>query len=725
MKKKISAIIMAVVLTLSFATSCRFIGNNNSGSDGGSSSGSGDDGSSSTVVSDTVVDVTDDDVHLVSEEKRLHEKTVTEAGRTFCANGETEYAIVVGTDSSSALEAAAFLATQIENCTGASITTYFDTDQDMIVDNTTVALEYSANAKYIVYSHEAMEEAAGVTWKSGVDLAYSGYMLKTVGDSVFLKVNSLYGYQTASQAFCREVLGYEWYSEDTIVYTKTGATLPNMDIVEKPDFDLVDRSGYISRAGAIASGMTKETIFTYINGQFCHNSFDYLPPKSYNNNDENGHYKWYASNSSDGYNANATQLCYSARGDQAEYDVMLTTAFEAVMETLDRWPNSAALTFTRQDEYGNCECPVCSAMKSEYGSLTATYMLFVNDLDDLVQAELQRRADESGEAKREVTLLFFAYRETCEAPVKGTDGNYEVPKASVTTVDGERRNTVSANGETVTLPYHKTYENGLHCNEHVGVFYAPIDATYEESFYHLENKEYKTNFEKWSLVSDRLYGWIYDTNFVHWLVPYNSFDSIAETLRFLKDNNCQYVFNQAQGGNTVCTGFGSLKTYLNLTLARDVNLNSGELIDKFFANYFQDAAEPMREYYESLVGHMQKLEEEYPEVFYTQRRTESESTKYWPLATLQSWLSLCDKAYEAIEKYKTSDPELYKTLEKHIKIETLFPRFMICEYYSGFYTSADIQAERQSFYDDCQELSYQYYAENVPISTWFTKWGVA
>ncbi len=716
MKKKIIGL-LSVILACTCVTGCF----NKPGGTGSDNSGD----SSGSSFTGSYVDATDPDIHLVSEDKLLHKKTVKEVGRAFCVNGSTEYAIIVGTDSSSAREAASFLATQIEQCTGAVAKVYYDTDQDMSIDDELLTdrdLTYTENKKYIVFSHEAMEEAAGIVWETGVDLAYSGYMIKSAGNSVFMKVNSLYGYQTVSQAFLREVLGYEWYSEDTIVYTKDGSTLPDMDIVEKPDFDLVDRSGYISKSGQIASGMTSEKIFTYIDGQFCHNSFDYLPPATYNKSDS--HYKWYAGSTSDEYNVSATQLCYSARGDQAEYDEMLQTAYEAVMKTLDSQPNAAALTFTRQDEYGNCECPVCSAMKNEYGSLTATYMLFVNDLDDLVQAELTRRAEESGTEKREVTLLFFAYRETCEAPVKGTDGNYTICKATVQeNGDGEMRNTVVSGGEVVELPYHRTYENGLVCNENVGVFYAPIDATYEESFYHAENKAYKTNFEKWALLSNRLYGWIYDTNFVHWLVPYNSFDSIAETLRFLKSNNCQYVFNQAQN-NAVCTGFGTLKTYLNLTLARNVNANSGELIDKFFENYFKDAAEPMREYYESLVGHMQQLEEQYPEVFYTQRRTDSESIKYWPLATMQSWLKLCDKAYAAVEKYKTSDPELYNTLVRHIKIETLFPRFMICEYYSGYYTNAEIQSERQSFYDDCTELNYQYYAENVYLTSWYEKWGI-
>lgn len=718
MKKKISAILLASLLAGMSLFAC-----------GESAVDSSFESSSSSSEPEKVgsVETTDPEQHLVSEEKRLHKKTVTEVGRPFIVNGTTDYVVVLGTNEVSAVEAADFLVNQIERCTGARVRVYVDADQDMQIDEEALqdkALTYDANAKYIVYAHQKLEEAANVAWETDVNLGYSGYMIKTAGNSVFMKVNTLYGYQTVTQSFLREVLGYEWYSEDTIVYTKTGATLPDLNIVEKPDFDLVNNWG-MSRSARMGSGMTTEEIFTIIDGNFCHNSFNYIPPKTYNDNkSENYHPKWFATSAGQISNNEPTQLCYSAHGDQAEYDAMLQTAYEGVMKVLDEQPNASSLTFTREDKYGNCECDICSLMTQEYGALTATYMLFTNDLDDLVQAELERRAVENNTAKRELTILFFAYRETCEAPVKGKDGDYQIIKASVSENEqGVMKNVINKNGVEVELPYKKTYENGLKCNENVGVFYAPIDATYEESFYHVENKQYAQTFEKWALLSERLYGWIYDTNFVHYLVPYNSFDSIAETLRFLKDNGCQYVFNQAQN-QSVCTGFGGLKTYLNMTLSRDVNLNAGTLMDKWFDNYFKDAAKPMREYYESLVGHMQQLEITYPEVFYTQRRTSAEEAKYWPLAKVQNWLEYCDQAYRAIEKYKNTDPELYETLVKHIKIESMFPRFMICEYYAGYYRNDAIQEERQSFYQDCEEIGLKYYAERVALTSWYVKWGV-
>ena len=682
-----------------------------------SSSEGGNGGSTGGREYGSVVDATDKMDHLVPEEMLLHDKDIVFGDRIFTMANTTDYVIIVGEDSDSAKTAATFLAKQVGACTGAYPTIIMDTNEDFLNDDESLpigerAIPWSEDATYLVYSHDKMEQEANITWRTDVELGYSGYMIKSVGESVFFKVNSHYGYQMVSLSFCREVLGYEWYADDMIVYTKDGSILPTMDIVEKPDFDLIDRWMPLA-SGKFASGQTYDKIFSTINGNFCHNSLDYLPLNDYYKD----HREWYAYEAATPVN----QLCYSAHGNKAEYDIMLQTVFEGIMKTVAEFPDVAAISFTRQDGYGHCVCETCSMIANEYaGSLAVTYMFFLNDLDDLVQAELQRQADATGTKKRDLTLLFFAYSTTAAAPVFGTDGEYTVPKTEV--IDGA--NVIWKDGEPIALPYNKTYEDGLKCNENVGLWYAPIDATFEESFYHVKNKQYKETFEKWCLLANRLYAWIYDTNFVQWLVPYNSHDAIPDTLRFLRQNNCQYIFNQAQA-NTVCTGFGSLKTYLNMTLAHDVNMNAGVLLDKYFTNYFGDASEIMKVYYEELVAHLEQLQIQYPEVFYTARRTQTEKPLYWPLAKLQGWLDLCDEAYRAVEKYKNTDPELYAALVKHIKIETIFPRFMICEYYSDYYTPVDKQAMRVSFYQDCKELDYIYYSEGIPIQSWFEKWGIA
>ena len=92
---------------------------------------------------------------------------------------------------------------------------------------------------------------------------------------------------------------------------------------------------------------------------------------------------------------------------------------------------------------------------------------------------------------------------------------------------------------------------------------------------------------------------------------------------------------------------------------------------------------------------------------------------------MNEWLGLCDKAYASIEKYKATDSELYEILRKHITVETLFPRFVICENYGGYYSNDEITRMRQEFYDDCADIKIEAYGENIALSDWFVKWGVA
>lgn len=670
----------------------------------------------------------DEQEHLVSEEKRLHRKTVTEVGREFVVNGETDYVIIVGDDSMQANEGATFVSKQIGYCTGVTPNVYKDTNQDFLIDDESVAnrtIVFSETAKYVVFSHEALATAANVVWATDADLGYSGYMIQSSGDSVFLKVNTNWGYQMAALAFCREVLGYEWYAEDTIVYTKSGETLPTMNIVEKPDYDFTYNAGFISTSGRYASGRVYDKPFALsYGGKDVHNSLDYISPTKYNAPDKKEEYHplWFATKAGASSNGAPKQLCYSAHGVQSEYDLLLQTAYEGIMWSLDKYPEAAAVTFTREDAYGNCECDTCSLISEQYAELTATYVMFCNDLDDLVQAELQRRADESGKTKRDITILFFAYQEMDVAPVFGTDAsNYVIPKSDVE----NGKNIIIKNGKTYVLPYNRTYENGLKCNPNVGCYFAPINAKWEESFYHSENKEYRVKAEKWSLLTDRLWIWMYNINHDCQIVPFKTFDALPETLRFFKEKGAVFMFNQMNHG-TVATGFSEFKKYLTMNLTRDVNQNVKEMTDKYFENYFGSKNGAMRQYYDSLNAYMKQLEMQYPEMFYTAYKQYPDKPQYWSWATLQNWLDLCNQAYAEIETYKTSDPERYATMVKHIKLETVFVRYMICEYYTGYYTNVEAQAMRQSFCDDCKELDFTEYNHfGYTMSTFFDKWGVS
>ena len=220
------------------------------------------------------VDVTDGEQHLVDDSKRTHINNNDYSKMLpFVVDGQSDYVIINGATAaeranweSAAEPADAILAAkaiehmrkQIGAATGYYPEVIKDADHNKIIDNndpTAVDTPLPAK-KYIVLSHPVLEAEYGVEWDNTVDLDYSGYMIKTVGDHVFMKVNSHYGYQTVCLAFLREVIGYEWYAEDTVTYTKDGSQMPTFDLVEKPDFDLVWRSGFISENGKTGSGAT-------------------------------------------------------------------------------------------------------------------------------------------------------------------------------------------------------------------------------------------------------------------------------------------------------------------------------------------------------------------------------------------------------------------------------------------------------------------------------------
>ena len=166
MKRK-SSIFLAVLLScLAILGACK---------DHNNSSGSGDSTSTNGGQEYTgSYEGTDGAQHLVDASKLLHKVNVTESNRTFIVNQTTDYMIVLGTNNAAAVEAANFLAGQIEQATGAFVRVCIDADQDMLNDEELAAnrdLSYNATSKYIVYSHQKMEETANVVWEAGVDLA--------------------------------------------------------------------------------------------------------------------------------------------------------------------------------------------------------------------------------------------------------------------------------------------------------------------------------------------------------------------------------------------------------------------------------------------------------------------------------------------------------------------------------------------------------------------------
>ncbi len=631
---------------------------------------------------DTVTEPTDDLV-----EGTLHKVSVTETDRAFVTVTDkgpaTEYAIVVG-QSDQDREAANFIVKHIAAATGATLQIFSEAEK-----------AYTADGKYIYVNCAAQFAQAGLKMPAD-DIGQRGYYIKSVADSVFIATKAPAGAQLGAIALLRHVLGYEAVSSDTIVYAKSGAVLPDMDITERPDYDFYIPSNKLDNATTYAMGYQSQTeVFIRVtsdtdkNGMY-HNSMEYLPYLQY----KDSHPDWYSDVS---YGVEGqSELCYTAHGNAEELEAMVQAIAQRMIKEAKANPGLATICLTIEDHNTVCDCDACTASAAKYnGSNSAAVIQLLNRVNRIVQASLQSDADANGTEKRELNILFFAYHKMLKAPAqKNAQGQWEP-------ID-----------ETVI------------CDPEVGVFYAPIEAYYIYSFDHENNVDHKENTKAWGSLSNKIYMWTYCTNFGHYMFPYNTFDVMLENYRFFKEAGAIFMFNQGQHNVSNPSHFSVFKEYLTSRALFNVNDSLADITNDFFAAYFADAAQPMRQYYDELQAHMTYLAAAYPVQLNGYIREEIASMQYWPKETLQQWLAYIDQAYAAIEKYKQTDAELYERLHNHILQESIFIRFALLELYFGSYQADELDAQRRQFKSDCEMLGINNVSEWIPLTTVYSRWGI-
>lgn len=674
MKKRLGIIALLIALVMAF-TGCS---GGNKPDDGNNNDGNNTDSPAQELASES---------HLSS--KGLHKISVTaNANRKFIENGKTDYTIVYA-DGDHGKRAAEFLVKQAFAASGAYINAIPASEYEKA---------YESGDKLIVIGVKSLFDAAGLTMPSD-EIGVTGYYLTTKDNSAFIGVKHAMGCQSGTLAFLRYTFGYEMYADDAVTFENKGETIPDMEIVEKPDFTFHrDGNGmgvYHPDAMYGLGFQGANWIFASVGENMWHNTFDYLPKKTY----QQKHPKWYSDN--------GAQLCYTAHGDETEYAEMVDTVTAVAIDTLNKYPERNTLTFTIQDGMSGCECAACSAMVSTYGAESAAAIKMTNTVADKVKKHFDDKAAAEGGEPREFTILIFAYNYMEQAPVKTVDDKLVAADDSV-----------------------KLHDN-------VGVYIAPLNGTdvdYSRSFYDEKNADTRALIDGWSALTDNIYLWLYETNFAHLAYPFNSWDSLVETYRYAAEINAVHVNNLgAFYGVANPTGFTRLKDYIDAKAMYDVNVNYAELVDKFFDGYFAEAAEPMRRYFDELNVWMRELQENYPDDVKGYCYEQINKEQYWPKRMLEGWLDCIDEAYKSIEKYKGAEQSKYEALQKHILAESIFPRFALLELYSGNYDNEALYSTRVAFKDDIESLGFDWLVEADPFtglkqytfSELFKQWGIS
>ena len=701
--KKIISLLTALCLSGSVAlglTACK--------KKGGGSDISGADGNIPAPVSP----VTAGEAHYVTNS--LHNVNVNYDNPvgTFVKNGSTEYKIVGGdwktTGAVSLIQRQTFAASKVD---------------------VPESGEGEVGGKYIFIGKDDAFEEAGLSLPDYSELGVSGYMVTTVGESVFIQAYTDRGYQMGAIAFLKYVLGYEKLSADMVVFVGADGTIPAMDIVEAPDYAYRVASNKMTSAKKYDMGFSTGELILNTGTNAVHNITDFTT-----NAEKAAHPLWFSDTmeiENGKLKNDQWQPCFTAHGDETEYNAMTETYTNAIIGFMKAKPSVDNIRISQNDvmlgynDVTHCSCDACRQSYEHYGNTISGAMLtFTNDVADKVSEYLdsdQARKDGFSENK-EFNIVLLAYGTGVKAPVvHNANGDIIYDEEGKGQPDDLYRFIKDENG-TVQAVLQKD-ENGntekLYCHNRVSVEYAASAANYVHSFYEIENQVYANAVKAWAGLGGKMYLWLYEVNYWMYFYPYNSFETIPENLRFFKSYNASYVYSEGSYENSNCSGFAKLRDYLAAKFEFNCNYNYGEVVDFWFENYFAEAEPFMRQYFNELQANQRAKESKTGGGVHSNALAGEE---IWPQGMINHWINLFDKAYEAIESYKETDPDKYEILYKNILIESLFPRLVLCTTYASTYNDTQLKVLRKAFYNDFNSLQNTHLKEGQLADVVFADW---
>lgn len=600
------------------------------------------------------------------------EGTFVVDGQYLINNGETEYKIVIPEESSGLLQVASSdLSRFLSEATGVNI--------PVVKDNAV-----SGNDKFISIGQTMLLKDTDITY-SYDELGRDGYKIITHEDDLYLIGGEDYGSMYAAYELLEILVSWDYFAQDCYTLKKGLTQIPlyDLDLTDIPDIPVrVASDGVVETSNQALYRMRQRPMgenFINLKSYWAHNSLLYVKDSPDTND------TW--------YNAAKTQLCYTAHGDAEQYEKMQEASFISLRDALIQTPDRDAITFTIEDNSDYCDCDACNAMKTQYGALSATIILFMNDLNARVRAWFE--TEEGKPYARDLRIVFFAYNA------------YEAAPATY----NEATDTYEAN-------------NGIKMDDGVFCMLAPIRMDYYKPITDKANEEYYNNLKAWGdMAQGNLYLWYYSTNFFNYLAPYDCFDSFAENYRMAAKCNAYYLFDQRQTDERVTvTGWSTLKDYICSKLMWDVELNPEPLIDKFFEGYFGPAATEMRGIYDQLriltEYNKEHMEMSGQSTIYLRLTDE----KYWPKDILEQWMESYDRAEEKIASLKESDPALYESYLERIQKEKISTLYLFVECYSYNTNAALIDSYKAEFKELADKFSVTKYYESTDISNLYDKW---
>ena len=222
------------------------------------------------------------------------------------------------------------------------------------------------------------------------------------------------------------------------------------------------------------------------------------------------------------------------------------TVLKNVRAALAKNPKITIISISQTDVESWCQCPNCSKIAEEEGSLSGLWIRFVNKIAVELEDEYPN-----------VLIDTLAYKHT-QAPPK------------------------------ITKP-HKNVCVRL-CSIKCCFTHPLSDPNCPEG------KKFHDDIVGWGAICDNVHLWDYNTNFHYFISTFANFGVLRENMRFFAENNVTSIF--PQGNNQGVSGeFGELRAYLIAKLMWDPYMSEEEYydyMDDFLKAYYGEGWENIR-----------------------------------------------------------------------------------------------------------------------------------
>lgn len=578
-------------------------------------------------------------------------ETIAETGEYIVQNGQSDYTIVIPASAGQGvINAANELQMFLRDASGAELP--IERDGGYVFDQTEKVISLGDTTVWQGSEQELSD-----------DLRMTGYVMKRLGSTVVCNADSDGGVVSAVYDMLGYLIGYEYYAADEIAYEqKQNIPLLDFDLRFRPTVDVRE---ILSKALSSDSAYNQRLrLFTsYGKGQwlsFAHTTIsNFLPVSEYGS-----HTDW--------YNAAKSQVCYAN-------DDMRAAMVEEIKDRIRNNEDGIYVMIGHEDNLDMCDCTDCAAAREKFGGYSGQELDFANK----IAAEVAPWVEENYPG-RTVKYVFFAYQTSAQPPV---------------TYD-------EASGKYV--PFYKDVQ----IHEDVMVQYCPIEADFSKEFNSVKNSAFYEQLKGWfdlfehCGLADNIVIWTYSITSHSYIVPGNNFASYGEHYKTMADAGVSYIMDQFYHDSRIPC-FEELRLYTMSKLMYRSDLSYNTLVNDFISQYYGEAADTIRQYYEFYRSYYMYLEE--TKALGGTVPFEYMTADFWPFEVVVRLADYLDSALEDIAPLRQTDPARYQKLYDRIMKEKVTPMFLMMNYYRNGMSD---ELKRQ-YWNDLNTYTKKYGIENT------------